>query len=74
MHPNPAFRQSPRDQNLAFARARGFGILTINGPEGPLAALPAERGCKLCRTAPRPVEPDRPRRASGPGADRDLRP
>lgn len=38
MHPNPAFRQSPRDQNLAFARARGFGILTINGPEGPLAA------------------------------------
>ena len=38
MHPNPAFRQSPREQNLAFARARGFGILTINGPEGPLAA------------------------------------
>jgi transcriptional regulator len=38
MHPNPAFRQSPRDQNLAFARARGFGILTINGPDGPLAA------------------------------------
>ena len=38
MHPNPAFRQSPRDQNLAFARARGFGILSINGPEGPLAA------------------------------------
>ena len=38
MHPNPAFRQSPRDQNLAFARARGFGVLTINGPDGPLAA------------------------------------
>ncbi|HLQ19332.1 MAG TPA: FMN-binding negative transcriptional regulator [Tabrizicola sp.] len=38
MHPNPAFRQSPRDQNLAFARDRGFGILTINGPDGPLAA------------------------------------
>ncbi|MFO1203354.1 MAG: FMN-binding negative transcriptional regulator [Tabrizicola sp.] len=38
MHPNPAFRQSPREQNLAFARARGFGVLTINGPEGPLAA------------------------------------
>ena len=38
MHPNPAFRQSPRDQNLAFARARGFGILSVNGPEGPLAA------------------------------------
>jgi transcriptional regulator len=38
MHPNPAFRQSPREQNLAFARARGFGILSINGPDGPLAA------------------------------------
>jgi transcriptional regulator len=38
MHPNPAFRQSPRDQNLAFARDRGFGLLTVNGPEGPLAA------------------------------------
>ena len=38
MHPNPAFRQSPRDQNLAFARDRGFGILSVNGPDGPLAA------------------------------------
>lgn len=38
MHPNPAFRQEPRDRNLAFARARGFGTLTVNGPEGPLAA------------------------------------
>ena len=38
MHPNPAFRQEPRDRSLAFARDRGFGILTVNGPEGPLAA------------------------------------
>lgn len=38
MHPNPAFRQTPRDRNLAFARSRGFGILTVNGPDGPLAA------------------------------------
>ena len=38
MHPNPAFRQEPRDRNLAFARDRGFGILTVNGAEGPLAA------------------------------------
>lgn len=38
MHPNPAFRQESRDRNLAFARARGFGILSVNGPEGPLAA------------------------------------
>lgn len=38
MHPNPAFRQEPQDRNLAFARARGFGVLSVNGPEGPLAA------------------------------------
>jgi transcriptional regulator len=38
MHPNPAFRKEPRDRNLAFARARGFGMLTVNGAEGPLAA------------------------------------
>jgi transcriptional regulator len=38
MHPNPAFRQSSADSNLGFARARGFGILSVNGPDGPLAA------------------------------------
>jgi transcriptional regulator len=38
MHPNPAFRKEPLDRNIAFARARGFGVLTINGPDGPLAA------------------------------------
>lgn len=38
MHPNPAFRQDPHEKNLAFVRARGFGILSVNGPEGPLAA------------------------------------
>ncbi len=38
MHPNPAFRQEPLDRNLAFVRARGLGILSVNGPEGPLAA------------------------------------
>lgn len=36
MHPNPAFRQTPPEENLAFARARGFGTLTVNGPKGPL--------------------------------------
>lgn len=38
MHPNPAFRQEPLDQNLAFARARGFGTLSVNGSAGPLMA------------------------------------
>ena len=38
MHPNPAFRATPMQDNLAFARARGFGVLSVNGAEGPLAA------------------------------------
>ncbi len=38
MHPNPAFRSTPLEDNLAFARARGFGILSVNGADGPLAA------------------------------------
>ena len=38
MHPNPSFRSTPAEMNLAFARTRGFGILSVNGPEGPLAA------------------------------------
>lgn len=36
MHPNPAFRQTPSGQNLAFARARSFGMLAVNAAEGPL--------------------------------------
>jgi transcriptional regulator len=38
MHPNPAFRQTLAERNIAFARERAFGILTVNGPGGPLAA------------------------------------
>jgi transcriptional regulator len=38
MHPNPAFRQVPADESLAFARHRGFGTLSINGEAGPLMA------------------------------------
>ena len=38
MHPNLAFRKTAADRNLAFARARGFGVLSVNGPEGPLMA------------------------------------
>lgn len=29
MHPNPAFRETMREERLAFARARGFGILAV---------------------------------------------
>lgn len=38
MHPNPLFRQAETQQNLGFARDRAFGILSINGPDGPLMA------------------------------------
>ena len=38
MHPNPAFRKTPEAQNLDFARSRGFGALSVNGPEGPILA------------------------------------
>jgi transcriptional regulator len=38
MHPNPAFRQRPASANLDFARARGFGVLAVNGGQGPLMA------------------------------------
>lgn len=40
MHPNPIFRGTAEGQALAFARARGFGTLCLNGPDGlPLTAL-----------------------------------
>ena len=29
MHPNPVFRQEPNSQNLAFAKAQGFGVLAV---------------------------------------------
>ncbi len=38
MHPNPAFRQTAADRNLIFARQRGFGVVTVNGADGPIAA------------------------------------
>ncbi len=38
MHPNPAFHDATDIQNLAFARTRSFGILSVNGETGPYAA------------------------------------
>ena len=40
MHPNPAFRQTPEDRNLNFARSRGFGVLTFGGEEPLLSHVP----------------------------------
>ncbi len=36
MHPNPAFRQTPRDRNIAFARDQGFGLLAVSTDQAPL--------------------------------------
>jgi transcriptional regulator len=36
MHPNPAFRTADTARNIAFARARAFGVLAVNAPDGPL--------------------------------------
>jgi transcriptional regulator len=38
MHTNPAFRDTPVEKNLAFARQRGFGVLVLNGMDGPLVS------------------------------------
>jgi len=38
MHPNPAFHTGSDGNNLTFARDRAFGVLSVNGAAGPLAA------------------------------------
>ena len=38
MHPNPVFHTRADQQNLAFAADRSFGVLTINGAQGPLVS------------------------------------
>jgi len=38
MHPNPAFRKGDTSSALDFAKQRGFGILSVNGSEGPMAS------------------------------------
>ena len=36
MHPNPVYHDADTEQNLAFARERGFGMLAVNGPDAPM--------------------------------------
>ena len=76
MHPNPAFRETAPDANAAFARARGFGILSVNGADGPArspCAVPAFGRFRDGRPASRPLQPHCPRRSAGTGADCRLR-
>ncbi|MEP1767388.1 MAG: FMN-binding negative transcriptional regulator [Sulfitobacter sp.] len=35
MHPNPVFHDADRARNIAFARARAFGIVVVNAEDGP---------------------------------------
>ena len=37
MHPNPAFRQTPQPEMLAFARDRGFGTLILGTDPWPMS-------------------------------------
>jgi transcriptional regulator len=36
MHPNPAFRNTPKADNITYARSRSFGVLVVNSESGPL--------------------------------------
>ncbi|MEO9515034.1 MAG: FMN-binding negative transcriptional regulator [Paracoccaceae bacterium] len=60
MHPNPIFHTESEARNVKYARERGFGVMAINGSDGPLMAhipfLLAEDGavleCHLVRSNP----------------------
>lgn len=39
MHTYPLFDKATREQNVAFARSRGFGTLAVNHETGPLLSL-----------------------------------
>lgn len=36
MHPNPVFHDVDMAKNISFARKRAFGVLALNGVDGPL--------------------------------------
>jgi len=36
MHPNPVYHDADAVRNADFARERGFGVLAVNAPDGPL--------------------------------------
>ncbi|WP_415404773.1 FMN-binding negative transcriptional regulator [Tateyamaria sp. SN3-11] len=38
MHPNPIFHTESAERNLAFVRERAFGVLAVNGADGPVMA------------------------------------
>ena len=36
MHPNPIYHSKEAQDNLAFAAKRAFGVLAVNGENGPM--------------------------------------
>lgn len=38
MHPNQLYRSTDREINLEFVRKRAFGVLAVNGADGPLVS------------------------------------
>ncbi|MEM9138471.1 MAG: FMN-binding negative transcriptional regulator [Pseudomonadota bacterium] len=51
MHSNRAFRRDDTSHAVDLAQDRGFGVVTVNGPEGPFGAhvpFVVEEGAILC--------------------------
>ena len=85
MHPNPIFRREAHERHLSFARARGFGILTLSGDDDvPLIShvpfLLSETGesaeLHLVRSNPiaRSLRTARPALIAGSGPDAYISP
>jgi transcriptional regulator len=59
MHPNPIYRSADDAKNMSFAAARGFGVLAVNGPDGPIVShvpfVPAPGGVALHLVRSNPI-------------------
>lgn len=67
MHPNPIFRSDDHAKSLAFATDRGFGTLSVNGDNGPLAAhIPFVFNADRSRVAFHMIRSNPVARAAGP--------
>ncbi len=67
MHPNPIFRSDDHEKSLIFAQERGFGVLSVNGENGPLAAhLPFVFNADHSRVAFHMLRSNPVARAAGP--------
>ncbi|WP_415922280.1 FMN-binding negative transcriptional regulator [Tateyamaria sp. SN6-1] len=84
MHPNPIFHTESAERNLAFARERAFGVLAVNGDDGPMMAhvpflideLGAQVDLHLVRSNPiaRSLDAPMPAKIAVSGADGYISP